>query len=332
MRIAFRAEGSAEIGIGHLTRCSAIAIECVKKGFDVCFFARNDSELWLREKRMPLQILPKCNTIQKETSEFISLANRWAADYAFVDSYELTQQCYNEIFRNLPTITIDDFAHFPYTATTLINANVFADLLNYSDYNVKKLLLGGKYIILRDEFVEASPAPFNQRVSRILVTMGGADINNCTPFVLEALCKIRNIQVVVIVGPMFRGVLDIETAASKCKSEVQILYTPNNLAEVFSSCDIAISAASTTTYELCSLGVPTILIQQAANQQMICDYFMHSDSLFVLGEFKSISKQLIEHAVLSLINNENKRFHMRESVLALVSRNGVNNIVKEAFC
>ena len=132
-------------------------------------------------------------------------------------------------------------------------------------------MLGSRYIILGEEFANATFAPFNKKASRLLVTMGGEDDNNCTPFILESIDQIENMQIIVVAGPLFKNIHDIETAASKCKSDVQIFRSPNNLVEVFTSCDIEISAAGTTTYELCSLGIPTILVQQADNQQMICN-------------------------------------------------------------
>ena len=331
MKIAFRAEGNTEIGTGHLARCYAVAAGCMNLGHEVCFFSRKHSDYWLRDKRIPTQILPECNAIQEESNMFVSLASGWGANYTFIDSYELTPNCYEEINKKVPTVVIDDYARIPYSVSTLINANVFAESFDYSNCIVKKYLLGSQYIILREEFVNTPLVPFNLKVSRILITMGGADVNNCTPFVLESLCNVQNVQLIVIVGPLFKNLVDIENAASKCKSEVQILYSPNNLAEVFSFCDIAISSASTTTYELCSVGIPTILIQQADNQQMICNFFKRNDSIYVLDEFKLLTKQAVENAVLLLIGDAHKRQRMRESVLSLVSRNGVNNIIKEAF-
>ena len=42
------------------------------------------------------------------------------------------------------------------------------------------------------------------------------------------------------------------------------------MAQLMAQCDLAVGAGGTTTWERCSLGVPTVLICLAENQKYIC--------------------------------------------------------------
>lgn len=331
MRIAIRAEGGTGIGMGHLLRCAAIAREAERVGNEICFFAREASVPHVAKLGHNARALPECDAVELETEAFISAAKDFGSQTAIVDSYELTEDCYKRIRKSMRSVVIDDYVRLPYTADVLINANVYANELDYSACRLKTKLLGGRYAILRSEFQNAQIASFREDARRILVTMGGTDINDYTPAVLDGLSNIRGVEITVVAGPLMKCVDAANAVAKRCKSPVSILRTPSNLAKVFASCDIAISAAGTTTYELCALGVPAILIQQADNQALISGYFLRSGDMLALGDYRDVDSDAIESAVNRLLGDPALRRVMRKGMLKLVSREGVKNIMNEAF-
>ena len=93
--------------------------------------------------------------------------------------------------------------------------------------------------------------------------------------------------------------------------------------------DVAISAAGTTTYELGVLGIPTILICQADNQENIGRKTKEREMMISLGNFNQVEEQQIYDNLLYLINNKSKREDMSKKCIQNVGRKGVVNIVDE---
>ncbi len=327
MKIAFRADGDPHIGTGHLSRCGAIALACMERQLEVCFYSREGSLSWLRAQGLPFEILPIFPTVAEETAFFIKKAGQWGAAWAVIDSYRLDTESYAATHAAMKSMVVDDYARLPYRADIFLNANLYAPALDCSHIQAEKFLLGGQYAILRKEFQLIPPAPFHEDVRRILITMGGADINSYTPFVLEALRDIEVEEILVILGAYARCQDAVQAAAKQCKSPVRILIAPPNIAALFASCDLAISAAGSTVYELCVLGVPSILIQQADNQRLIREYFQRTPSMSALEDYGHVSAQQIANETLSLIHSADRRKTMRETMMRLVTRFGVSNIV-----
>lgn len=328
MRLAIRADGNPALGTGHLSRCQAIAAGAQRRQHEICFFSQSCSAPWLQQYGVPFQELPQSPDIAEETAAFIALAKHWGADWALVDTYSLDARCYADIHAAMRSIVIDDFARLPYEANILLNANLYAPWLDYSAVSAGQFLLGGQYAILRDEFLKTPPVPFHGQVKRVLVTMGGSDINQYTPFVLSALREIQVEEILVIMGACAQCMEEVQSAASDCKSPVRILRAPPNIAELFASCDFAISAAGSTVYELCALGVPAILIEQAENQHLICAYFQQTQYLPALGEYRALPVERLASAAQTLLEDVEKRRHMHKTIQSLVSRSGVENILE----
>lgn len=327
MKIAIRADGGPAIGMGHLIRCSAIARRAVLLGHTVCFFTRAKYAKYIGEMGFDVSALPDCSNVESEAAAFIKVASDYGADCALVDNYEWTEPCYIKTKEKLYTVVIDDCARLLYSADILINANLYASELDYSRCKVTAKLLGGRYAILREEFKDIPPAKIGHKVQRVLVTMGGADINNYTPVVLKELSDISGLEIIVVAGPLTQCADAIKNTAECCKSKITIMSAPGNIAEIIGSCDIAISSAGTTVYELCAMGVPSILIMQADNQSLICDYFRKTGYMQVLGDYKDVKHGEIAAAFNLYLDSPKLREKLQETLLTLVDRNGTGNIV-----
>lgn len=328
MKIAFRTDGDESIGTGHLSRCRAIGIECLNKGHEICFFSRKKSIPWLIKYSIPFKELSDAADEKFETAEFIEKAMFWGTDFAIIDSYYLSENCYESINAAICSLAIDDYARISYRADILLNSNLYAQKLDYSSVSVNRFLLGGNYTILRDEFRHTASRPINECVERILITMGGSDVNNYTQFVLSALQNVYVNEILIIIGAYANCLNDISSLSDACKSPTRILQAPNNIAELFASSDIAISAAGSTVYELCALGVPTILIEQADNQRLIMEYFAHSGPFIPLGNHCDVTKRELYNAVNDLIEDSARRKAISKAAKALVDLNGVLNVVE----
>ena len=147
------------------------------------------------------------------------------------------------------------------------------------------LLLGAKYAILRSEFRlnSSTQRSFPPVARKILVTMGGADSTGATYIVVEALHKAQEaigiawsepLEGVVVAGPYMTEYSKLQSATAPSSIKLRVEATPNNLGELMSWADVAVSAGGTTSLELAHMGVPAILLALAENQKALVSHLV----------------------------------------------------------
>ena len=87
-KILFRADGEANIGLGHLYRLFAV-VEMLKSEFDFCFLTKETSTISVIPENYPLRLIPKDVSTEVEpqwlaahfpTTEFFVIADGYAFD------------------------------------------------------------------------------------------------------------------------------------------------------------------------------------------------------------------------------------------------------------
>ncbi len=332
MKVAFRADGGSEIGLGHLMRCSVLAEKFIEKGGNVKFYCHHTKQQginWLRMKGFETIPLMQ-EDLKSEARELSQHVKSLETDILFIDSYWLNDD-YFKIAKSSGCIVavIDDEELYSYDCDIIINCSLGAEKRKYDNSKCVLKLLGGKYSILRNEFMTAYHSEFNGEIKKIFVTMGGSDVNNFTPRVLEGIANIPDIDITVIYGPLMKSIEDIKKAAAKCLGNVKIYENPSNIAELMSMSDLAISAAGGTARELFALGVVSLFAIQAENQIFFWDYLKSLNLPLCLGYHTEITALSIYKTVRNLINRPEKVIYIKEQISGLVDRNGTNNIINE---
>ena len=331
MKIAFRADGDERKGMGHLMRCSAIAAEFIRQRDSVCFYSEYESNGlgWLRENKFTAVELKQHCSVLEEAIELTAYLSGENTDVVFVDSYWLTDEYFLELKQSgAIVIALDDStSNYSYKCDVIVNENFDATDKNYGSCSVKLKLLGDEFSILRQEFVETSPAPFHEKVENLLITMGGADVRNFSPVALAALSEFENVRIKVIYGPLMGNIAEIECAAALCRSKVEIIKNPVSMANVMSQCDLAISAGGGTVKELFAMGVVPLFVLQADNQFPLRQILHKFNLSVVLGSYANVDRFILREAVEDLIRNPEERKRIRQKILQLVCKEGVTNIV-----
>lgn len=329
-RIGIRADGNSHTGMGHIMRCLVICKEFTRRNIEVVFLVKYDEKLIeiLNENKVRYEII-KSEDLSNEAEIVCDFIKKLKLDGILIDSYWISNEYLQQIYNNTNLlISIDDNNLYEYPSHIILNANIYAQDINYKLINPNtKLLLGRKYAILREEFTKEPPIIIKDKVENILVTMGGCDINNYTPTVLESISKV-NAQINVIVGPQFKNIELINNISLNNKN-INLIYNPKSMKDIMKKNDIAISAAGTTAYELAVIGIPTILICQAENQENIVRKTQELEMMINLGDFKKVEKKEIYDSLLYLINNKSKREDLSRNCTKNVGRKGVVNIVDE---
>jgi len=195
--------------------------------------------------------------------------------WLILDGYHFTPE-YQKAIREagVHLLVIDDMNHFShYHADILLNQNIHATELNYSCDKDTKLLLGTKYVLLRREFLKyrGFKRQIPEKAKKILVTLGGADPDNVTLKVIKALNLINDpdLEVKIVVGPSNPHIESLKKEIFRSPFSVLLSPPVSNMADLMAWADVAISGGGSTSWELAFMGVPSLIIILADNQDQI---------------------------------------------------------------
>lgn len=325
MKIAIRADGGSKIGMGHIMRTLALAKE-LSKDNEVFYICRSEENNTNEKYQKGIEKINEqgfsVKTINEKT--VISDLRKIDADILITDSYDVDEEYFNEtkeLFKK--TVYIDDINLCYFNVDILINQNANAEDLSYRTSQNTKLLLGTKYLMLREEFRNLPFKQIKTEVTDIMLTVGGADPYNVTENIL-GIIKNTWYSFHVVIGPSFTN----SYLFSKMQKDNIKFYHNPNMYELMKKCDLGISACGSTLYELAACGIPTLGIVLADNQLGVADKLHNLGIINNLGWYNEITKDRflykLENIALDLRTRENMSILARK----LVDGMGVIRITK----
>ncbi|MBU0766656.1 UDP-2,4-diacetamido-2,4,6-trideoxy-beta-L-altropyranose hydrolase [Patescibacteria group bacterium] len=336
MNILFRSDASPKIGTGHVMRCLALAQALQKTdGQSVFITSKITPSLADRLKKNNCEVVALSATPygQEDAEEVAKKAKDIGAQWIIVDGYSFDadyQQHLKE--QNLKILFIDDYGHAKYYSSDIIlNQNIYASDIFYKSREVStKLLLGTRYALLRQEFVSAhKKRKIQDTASKILVTFGGADSENITGMVIEALRNLENVEVRVVVGGTNPHLKVLQDACNKASMEVVI--DASNMHELMTWADLAITSGGTTCYELAYMGLPMMIMIISDNQKAVAEGIEAAGAGINLGHHTKISHHVLAKTLRQLLNNRSEREDMSSAGIRLVDGHGAARVCMEMF-
>lgn len=266
-RLFLRADGSKFIGYGHIYRLLAIA-QILKPYFNVHFVTRTSDPSLLKaisEHTTIIQIGRNADE-PADKSEW-SFLNEKAI--IIIDGY-LFDTAYQESLMRLGHIlvAIDDIQTHQVHANLLINHAPGLTKSDYSGHQVFDFCLGPSYAILRREFLEiAKTERIFPKGKHIFICFGGGVQQEPLHNLIHLLANISSVEGIhillgsdVVLPPPF-----IDNNKIKCYSGL----TANEIISLASQCCIAVTSASTISYEMACVGIPLFLKNTVDNQKFI---------------------------------------------------------------
>ncbi len=304
MRVVIRADASVYIGTGHIMRCLTLAQALKKMGSLVTFICRlheghfvetltsNGFEVFTLEINQFANHNDYSGSNIKHahwlgaTQEMDALQCRHVLqqikpDWLIVDHYAIDrdwQSALKDCYRRL--MVIDDLADRHHIADLLLNPNYGAIASDYDNMLPEQcqLLIGSKFALLREEFLQWRQLSLARRhkteLKQLLITLGGADSDNVTGEILDQLANmdsLHDLKIVVVMGASASHTKSIKDQSLRMPFSTQVLTNVSNMAELMTNADLAIGAAGGTSWERCCLGLPTIQIAIAFNQQQVAE-------------------------------------------------------------
>lgn len=341
--IAIRVDASVQIGTGHFMRCLTLADELNRHGARIRFVCRHLPEhlrKMLSEKGHEITLLRNTTsdaaldqlahthwlgTSQaRDAAECVQALSDRVWDWLIVDHYALDSRWEKALRKTAKRImVIDDIADRQHDCDVLLDQNFYADMKTRYVGKVPsrcKLLLGPRYALLRDEFREFRKQVKARigEVKRILVFFGGVDADNLTGLAIEALKELdaEGLLVDVVIGAQHpcRDAIKVACAAQGYACHVQT----SHMARLMAGADLAIGAGGSAMWERAYLGLPTITVITAPNQQRTTEDVAGQGAIEYKGSASQLSKEDCVRTIKELIGNPKKVAKMSEAAFDLV--------------
>ncbi len=306
--LVFRADGNERIGAGHIMRCLSWAENTEEESV---FVVADEKFITLIEEKGFKAICLNTNYENMESELSIISVTIEDLDVScfYVDSYYVTKIYLNELKRicnrkNAKLVYVDDRAEFAYPCDILLNYNIFAPDWRkkycelYDDVGVPEMWLGMEYLPLRKEFLNVPMRTIKNDITDIFVSTGGADPYHIALKMIENVISneelIKDIVFHFVLGSMNLDKSKIYKLSKKNKN-ISLHENVKHMRELMCECDLAISAAGSTLYELNACHIRTITYTFADNQKPIAEAFDKKRIMHYLGDYRT--DNIIEKAI-----------------------------------
>lgn len=363
MKAVFRVDSGTEIGTGHVMRCLTLAKELSSKYWDISFISREHSgniSDYIYTQNYHMDLLPVSMPATGEYAtwlgvdrradplDVINIVIRENADLLIVDHYGVDHNWLSEVRKlrpNMKIMVIDELANRELDCDLLLDQTYG---MNADEYKALvpdrcKLLLGSQYALLRDEFRKNRSGSLQRRktnniVRSIIISLGGVDKNNASGIILKALVSVdwekycgRIPKLNVIISKRSPAYEDVLNSASlfikKYRLNIKVLSDISHMAKLMATSDLAFGAAGTTSWERCCLGLPSIILVLAHNQEKIAKNLDESGAVINLGYTEHLNEKAIKIAVDKILKKPSKLKTMSASSAKICDGKGVERCV-----
>ncbi len=359
-RLLFRADAGRATGVGHVMRCLAIAETARSGGATVAMSGSVDDVPWLSEllAGKGIELLEPATDAQA----LLMLGARTTSDAIVVDHYLLTgdlsgspipvASMVDGNFGARPADLLVDpglgaVAREGWQATATRVGEATSAGANTAGDGGPPTLRGPRYApvrasvraarLRRAERRVADPTPWADRPARILLVLGGTDPLGLTRLLANALSHLpvpASVTAVVAPGqvPAYEN-LAVSWQKGPVPAErsdgLHLVAPGPHLPELLADADVVVSAAGTTTHELCHIGVPGAIICVADNQRRGYDALVAAKGAVGLGDAADVSADpsSVTAAVAALLGDSDRYQRMSVTASGLVDGQGGQRIL-----
>jgi len=210
----------------------------------------------------------------------------------------------------------------------ILNQNVDAEHSMYPECTRSELLLGPRFALLRDEFAGAckSDRTIPAIASKVLMTTGGGDPKNLMPRLVEAVTlSSSKLQAKLVVGTALGKDL-LNASSGQSEKSIELIVGSQDMSRFETWADIAVSAAGSTCWEFCALGLPSIVIDVAENQLAIAEMLSEKGIAVHIPAQEASSKRIAEE-MDRLIQSSSMREKMSRRGKDLVDGRGAHRVM-----
>jgi len=328
MNILFRVEATKEFGLGHLTRCLALADKFVELNDDVDItFITSSNSVSEIANRIGFKVihLPLYDNVAGELNYYKSKLNK----AIFVTDIPNIHESYLKALKknNCLVVSLDDESDTVFHSDILIKPNINPNVSHFYSSDTQ-YYEGAKYVILKKEFEKYAEKMKirNEYPKSLFLCFGGSDNNNITRKIVNVVKK-TNLNSTVVIGSLY-PYKDELLKSIEGYDNVDIKRDVNNIDEFIYNADLAIISGGTLLYETAAVGTPSIIICQNQDQNDESELFAKNKAAINLGLFNRICEDVIRNTILGLMSDCNTRTLLIKNAKKFIDIKGADRIVK----
>lgn len=338
----FRCDAGREDGLGHLSRCLALAEASHRNDASPALFLTSDPEgklgpmIEAQGHRVaaapelaggPVDLRFVGETLSRHQAEDA------AAPVLVIDSRRIDAAYVEACRATAVTVCLDDEQYRDLPCDLLVNGNVWASAEDYPAHDGRRVLAGPAFNLIRaDYFTAATSRERTTERLRVLITFGGEDPQNHTAWTLETMAELLDgHEVTVIIGPAHPDPAAVERVAQAAVPQAGLVTAPPSLLPFIAETDLAITAGGTTCYELAAARVPQAAIAVEAHQKPLIQALSDRGCLTILGSFDDLEVGPARRVLEELLASAPARARLAEAAAEVLPRSGLPAIVDAIF-
>lgn len=306
-------EAGNDVGCGHLSRCLAVA-QNLPYAYEL--FVHPDPGF----SQENIKVFPWRNDI----SGVINYFDGQGIDALLIDSY-LAERSVYEAFKDVYryVIVLDDFDRITYPVDLVINPSIVGP--QYPT-QVAEVVSGSNWVIYRREILEHEKKRNHSDLKHVVLSFGGADKARLFERLLPLMLGF-DFDVSVVAASDARA-RELQGRFGDSRLHFYGRLEAENMADLFVSTDLAISAGGQTLNELAYLGVPFLAIESGVDQFWnVSAYVKHN---VTLEHFKADDPHLEQKLLdaLDSLKDLTLRSAMAERGMELIDGGGAARIAE----
>jgi spore coat polysaccharide biosynthesis predicted glycosyltransferase SpsG len=337
--VIVRCDGGAALGMGHVSRCLALAGALRQEHAGAVRFAMRDPGSAGVEivRANGYDVAPIVSPRTGDYgAELLALALSCDATALVVDVRDALSRASLDTLRaaGVRVVVVDDGSDRRLASDLAFYPPVpQVEELDWSTYGGRRFT-GWEWVLLKREFAAtidrtggAAATADSSPAIDVLVTMGGSDPAGMTEFTVEALELLpMPLAVLVVVGPAFARALALADPIARSKHAIRIAHAPSSMASLMASSRIAVASFGVSAYELAACGVPAVHLCLTPDHARSASAFAREDIALTAGVFADLQPRNVSDAAARLIGSARRRKRMAARARALVDGRGASRI------
>ncbi|MFL5678752.1 MAG: UDP-2,4-diacetamido-2,4,6-trideoxy-beta-L-altropyranose hydrolase [Chloroflexota bacterium] len=333
-RAVVRADASAALGTGHVTRTRTLAEALVRRGWRVTFVTREmPARTAAAIEDAGIALLKLSADVESEPSEMAERIGD-GIDLVVADHYGFDTRWFETIHRHLPgamVVVIDDLGDRSMAVDVVLNQNLGADAAMYAGLIPAgaRVLAGPAYALLRPEFAARRRRGRTRdgRVDRILIFLSGSDAPDVTARAMTALGDLGP-SLDVVVGGAHPDLAGLRSIAAR-QPRTRLFVDTDAMAELMDGADLAVGAPGSASWERCALGLPAVLVILADNQVQTESHLVRAGAAVSVGWHTDVSAGTLARTVRELMSDPTRVMAMSAAAAAVTDGRGAERVVAE---
>ncbi|MEE8556610.1 MAG: glycosyltransferase [Myxococcota bacterium] len=325
--VLFRCDADEKIGLGHASRCAAVAEALLDRGKP--FFAVRRGRVgvrWLQDRGHPVYT-HSCIDPDDYGRWLHGLTRDLGADVLVLDVRDDLPLAALTALRSsgIGLATIDDATERRW----LVDEAFYPPLLDRQrlDWTGFSGVVheGWDWVVVRAEF-RSPPLRSSSPTPRVLVAMGGTDPAGLTSLAVDALARVpEKFRTRILLGPT--GSEELDPGSSRFDgSETEIIRSPNSVASVMADSDLAIASFGVTAFELAAMGIPAVHLCLSEDHASSAEVLSSEGISVNLGHYSKVSAEDVCAEVTRLLRDPEARAEMTRQAKSRIDGRGAERI------